>query len=324
MRFEDASGLVECVGDTFATSTSSDGLSVNKAQGERIVLHLAPKSANGADRRDDDVPSKAGDITIHRRVRLAEIFGKPGAPGGLDPEPAKVEYRHYDQPSAAGAERRLNRLRYVEGMIISADMQADTFTVPTAGRALMVDQAEKSSSPSVAQDKSPVLFPDSSHGRGNSLFTWSGSMVMDHRAGRLEIHKGTRSEDQGVRLVHKPLGGGQPMTLDCDALTALFQNSPDGGEKKKDAEQQRLVRALAHGDVTAESEGGIMKLLAEDLDYDAVKSTIDAWAPEDERVTFFDQRHVTPLIARKLHYDLNTGEPFVTEPLPITMPIKRK
>lgn len=314
MHFDNQSGLVECKGQASATSVSEDGLTLDKAQGERFVLHLAPRSQRSA-----AGPGPLGapnNLGIDGRILLAEAFGVPTKDSAPEAR-ATVESRRYTAPMDSGAERKLERLLFVEGLTIAADQRAHLFSVPTPGRALVVDRTQKPGEERTAAqrpgDPHPAVFPDnSSQGRGHSLFTWTGSMSMDNVAGRLEMH-------DGVRLVHKPLGDGEPMTLDANDLTAFFRTSEPGP-----TDRQRLVRALARGDVTAETEGGIMRLLAQDLDYDAVNRAIDAAAPEGERATLFDQRKATPLVARRMHWDMVKDKVTVTEPAPMTVPLNKK
>ncbi len=328
MRFINKEGLVECVGEAVAVS-HPDELTVDTVHGERIVLNLAPKE-NTEGGPAPGLSVDVAELMKDRELVSAEIIGQAAEAGETpdltDPSRlAQVESRRYVLDAAAPEGRRLERLLYMAGGRIIADNRAGTTTVPGPGRALVLDnRAEDPPKPGGAAGAVKAVEPALPLGvggrRGASLFEWEGSLTFDRAAGLLTL-------DRGVRLSHKPLGNESPIRMWCDYLEAHLDETT--GAKPPDvaamvAGKEQLVRAIARGTVSVENESGQIQLNADELDYDAVAGTIIASGlpGAGERATLMDKRRATPLVGRKLKWDIKRDTQEVIEPMPISAPLK--
>ena len=68
------------------------------------------------------------------------------------------------------------------------------------------------------------------------------------------------------------------------------------------------------------AESGPSKVLADRFDYDAQTGIAEARAENGNRVTLYDDRKPTPLIAKRLMWDLARDRVEIAEPAPIAAP----
>lgn len=320
MLFNNTRGMVECAGDTVVTATSE--LREQTLKAERLNLWLTPagdESVGSTETPGVDVgtstPSQAGLAPGERRLLKAEAIGASvEREGGAN---ASVEMRRYARPiqTIASADdvsrpikvgdRVLEQVVYFDGGRIIADDIAGTVEIPGAGRAIVRDQKNAASTDSV---KSSVeVSPQPGGSRGTSRFTWTGSMKLDRASGLLRMLKDTE-------LVHLPLGSNQVTRVVATQMDATLNLRGDG----LDARSAELQRAEAIGAVFAES--GTQKILADRLVYEALIGTALATSSDGNRVTLYDERKPTPMVARALKWDLVRDRVEVTEPAPITSP----
>jgi hypothetical protein len=199
-----------------------------------------------------------------------------------------------------------------------ADDEHGTFTVPAAGRALVLDH-------SVAKETKPAAgtSPLASVGsQGTTLMEWSGTMTMS-RITELADAGG------GVRITHKPLSSSnKPVVLEADSVRARFRlaakdappaNATPGGNAPRD----QLVSATARGGVRITTDMGNKELTADEAVYHAVNEMVEATATDPgSGVTFLDKTKGVPTIARKLRWNLKTDAIEIIEPMPIAAPFK--
>lgn len=300
MSFNDRSGVVECHGDVVA-STDPAGLKVELTRGEHLRLEFTP------------APEDAGSLAAmekgaapapeqKRELLRAEVSGD----GEND---ALVESRTYVRDADDPEGRRLVQFVRLTGGRIIADDTAGTLSVPGAGRAAIYDgRATSDRGEMVARQRGDLVSGRSF--RGSALFIWKGAMSMDRSSGLLRLRR-------AVQMVHRPLDGGPPATMECERLDATFAVPRTRGEAEGAGTE--LTRATARDAVYVESGG--RKMLADQVEYDAAASIAEATADEGNRVTLYDDTRATPVTARSLIWNLATDRITVREPTPIVTPM---
>ncbi|MBY0310885.1 MAG: hypothetical protein K2W85_02325 [Phycisphaerales bacterium] len=319
MLFNNTRGTVECAGDTVVAATSA--LREQTLKAERLNLWLTPAgeesvaAAQVLTTSSTNGQTSSGLAAGERRLLKAEAIGasveREGAPN------ASVEMRRYARPiqtiaSADDAdrpvrigERVLEQVVFLDGGRIIADDVAGTVEIPGAGRAIVRDQKNAGSTEASKTTAAPASPATGS--RGTSRFTWTGSMKLDRPSGLLRMLKDTE-------LVHLPLGSNQVTRIVATQMDATLNLRGEGLE----ARSAELQRAEAIGAVFAES--GTQKLLCDRLVYEALAGTALATSNDGNRVTLYDDRKPTPMVAKALKWDLTRDRVEVTEPAPITSP----
>ncbi len=324
MLFNNSAGTIDCIGETVVTAASN--LRTQTMRSDKLQLWLTPApaasessaaspTAQGAaaptgttlaantPARAGENPSPAPVDTGDRKLLRAKAIGasveREGAPH------ATVEVRRYAPPPAAGSERVLEQVLYVEGPTIEANDEAGTISVPSAGRAIVRDQRAAGNSVVLA-NSSGLPVSASGGAKGTSRFTWAESMEFVRSTGTLTMKK-------DVELVHLPLGSQVVTRLVAMKMDAKF-NMQGGANNPRSAE---LVSADATGAVYAES--GTQRLMCDTFAYDALRGTAEASAQAGNKVTLFDEKK-PPLVAKRLFWDLVKDRVEIMEPAPITAP----
>lgn len=327
MLFNNTRGTVECAGDTVVAATSA--LRQQTLRAERLNLWLTPSGETSAAASNTPAPNNTpttgtaapasgnGPIAGDRRLLKAEAIGAAVERDGA--ANASVEMRRYARPiqtiaSADDAsrpitvgDRVLEQVVYMEGARILADDVTGAVEIPGAGRAIVRDQKQAAASEQPKQPEGTATATPSTGSRGTSRFTWTGSMKLDRTTGLLRMLRDTE-------LVHLPLGTTQVTRIVASELDATLNLKGDG----LDARSAELQRAEAVGAVFAES--GTQKLLCDRLIYEAVAGTAQAMSTNGNRVTLYDERKPTPMVAKALKWDLTRDRVEITEPAPITAP----
>jgi hypothetical protein len=335
MLFNNTAGTIECVGETVVTAASSLRTQTMRSDKLNRWMTPAPVSESSPGNGGAGVPTASAPTTNvsgaagalaantpakaestppvtetspapgeQRKLLRAEAIGaseeREGAPH------ATVEVRRYSPPPSTGAERVLDQVLYVEGPRIIADDVKGTITVPAAGRAIVRDQ--RAAGNAVVLATSSGLSQATTGGaRGTSRFTWAESMEFTRAAGTLTMKK-------DVELVHLPLGSQQVTRVVAMKMDARF-NMQGGPNAPRSAE---LVGADASGAVYAES--GQQRLLCDTFAYDALKGSAEASAQANNKVTLYDDKKGSQLVAKKLFWDLVKDRVEIMEPAPITAP----
>ncbi len=311
MLFNNARGTVECAGDT--TVMAASALRQQTIKAERLNLWLTPAGEQTPlGGRSGGSGLAAGERALLKAEAVGAAVERDGAAN------ATVEMRRYARPISTIAsaddanrpitigDRVLEQVLYMEGPRILADDVAGTVEIPGAGRAIVRDQ--KQSGSSTSRENQPDTSPIAAGGsRGTSRLTWAERMTLDRNSGLLRMTKDTE-------LVHLPLGGTQATRIVASQMDAYLNLRGDGLE----ARSAELQRAEAVGAVFAES--GTQKLLCDRLVYDAVSGVASASSNDGSRVTLYDERKPTPMVARSLRWDLLRDRVEVTEPSPIASP----
>lgn len=290
MTYDDTTGLARCEGDANASLVRGD---VSRDTLAADAVDLALDVTVPPARSPDDKPSPS------RRLLRAEAHGTSDAR-------AKVEARRYDLRTGTPV---LERLHYLEGVTIRADVATGTLDVPTPGRLLALDRRRLEADPGVSPGAAMTQAASIS-ARGTALFTWGGSL-------RLERVAGVATLRDSVRMVHdRP--SGQRTELECATLTARFVEHAAATASPQDSVSGELVSATASDGVWLRSN--LKELRAAALVYDAVKETIDAFSAPNSFVTVSDPSRPAPLQAASIRWDLGADRIDVLNTRPVTLP----
>lgn len=332
MTFVDSKGELECAGDVDASWMQGD-VSRDQASAERVKMWFTPGGkgttlstaiTGGATRAPSttQAPTPANDAkptaAEPRRLLRAEAIGSNAErEGGA---PASIESRRF---ALVDGKPTLERLLYVEGDTIKADNEAGTLDVPGPGRLFTMDhratQARVQALINQPRDQDrnqplAALANDTNGARGEAKFEWKGSLKADKGAKTITLH-------EGVKLRHHRSQDGLLTDLECqDLLAMLGESKPGATSQAKDAKDLSgdLMWAMAKGGVWLRS--GTREITGAQLLYDAANGLVDAMAPEDSKVTIFDQGTATPLSAKRILWNLSSGRLEVKEPGTIVAP----
>ncbi|HVU63317.1 MAG TPA: hypothetical protein VHC70_05035, partial [Phycisphaerales bacterium] len=342
MIFNNAAGTLDASGNTKVISTSA--LQTQTLLADRLQLWITPagdaKPAGPPQAQPSSDPTRIA-LGDDRQLLKAQATGASEQREGA--AYATIEVRKYAaNPAAAGSatlgsgtrpnapailpseaadasqpDRVLEQVFYVEGPKIIADEQAGTITVPAAGRAIIRDQRAANSQALIANSSGVPAAGEAASAKGakgTSRFTWAESMQFTRSTGTLTMKK-------DVELIHLPLGSSQVTRLVAMRMDARFNVLGGAGQPVAPGSAQRsaeLVEAVATGAVYAES--GPQKLLCDRISYDALRGTAEASALANNRVTLHDDRQSTPVVAKRLFWDLVKDRIEIMEPAPITAP----
>lgn len=326
MVYDNTRGTIDC--DGRATFSSTSIVSVQKAAAEQIRIMITPGS--GADK----LTQQDGAVVSDRRVLRAEAIGTGAMLAGAADKPAsgsnaKLESYRFASPAQPGVQGPREQVLYIEGPRIvydagsggtpspppgSSATTTGTFSVPASGFAVIRD--ERTAPPGTENSPAPpksastptfVLGANSGATRGTSRLAWGGSMNYDLASGRLVMQK-------DVELAHLPPGANKAARLVASTISAMFGTSASQGSQ--------LLRAEAAGAVYAETgpAGDQQKMFADHFIYDGTSGKAEAWADDKNRVTFYQDKRPTPVVAKRLLWDLISDRVEITEAAPIIAP----
>ncbi len=302
MTFFDNTGKLECTGDARAISTP-DAMSRDEIEADRLKLALRPHV-------NDEPASQDGQPKPSPLLRAEAIGSVLDREGGVN---ARVTSERFSPDGSSPEGRRREQLQYLEGPKIVADNEAGTLDVPAAGMLVLSDR-RAGNRPAASDPGSSSLSQPGT--KGDSLFNWAGSLHMERESGRLEMH-------DGVHLTHRAVRDAQITNLDCANLTATART------KGPTTEGATLTSAVASGAVyvtvgpeatKAQPRPLRKELVADKVDYDAVKGSVDATAAAGGLVSMFDPAKGVPVNATRLIWELNSGRVEVKNLEPIVGP----
>jgi lipopolysaccharide export system protein LptA len=283
MVYNDTSGNLDAVGDVYAVSTPDD-LRRDEIEAWRVKLTLRPRSEG----------AQPGASSVLRAEAIGSMLDHEGG------TTAKVTSERFVAEPAAPGGRRREQVQYVEGPRVLADDEKGTADVPGAGKLIYVDNAADRGPDSNGQ--SALARGDA---RGDTLFTWSGSLHMDRATGKADMH-------QGVRMTHRSLTDRLITNVDCDHLTAvgagkgIGTSAPDSKASFQSATATGAVY-VTQGPEDDGSRKPRKELVADRVDYDAVKQTLEAAAAKEGLVSYLDPARGAPMSAKALSWDLASG-----------------
>ncbi|MCC6950660.1 MAG: hypothetical protein IT433_04355 [Phycisphaerales bacterium] len=292
LTFDDVTGVAIASGAAHA-EMNRGSIEKDTLKAARVMLNITPAPAAEAGSTGLTEPPADKDAPAPRQLLAVTATG-------TESSPASVESRRYapDAPSPT-----LERLLYLEGSDVRADLALGTLSVPGTGKAVSLDRraAEQSGG-----QTSPLPVGD---GRGSTLFRWAGSMVVERQSG-------TATLSGGVKMTHDALTG-ERTELESDSLTARFSAQPAPGT---DAPRGELLTASAAGGVWMRAGG--TELRADTLEFDARGRSAEAWGGPGRPVTAVDPSRATPLNAARIRWDVATGRLEVLDASPMTAPRK--
>ncbi len=291
MRFNDAAGQIDCVGDVVAINEVGE-LATDVLRSHRVVIDLEP-----VDSAEGGPSTRDGALAIEeRRVREIRAIGESTEVAGG--EMAVAELRRYVADEAHEGGRRLERFARLKGDRIIASEVEGTLLVPGPGDAALYDARAVAAAKSEGTD----LLPAGGGGqlRGATLFRWDGALTGNRAEGTLVMKR-------AVEMVHKPLDPEQPeILMVCEDLLTRMEEPGDAPASA--AEENRLSQIEAEGAVyvRADTPGTTQRkeLIADRLFYDAATGKVLAWAREGNQVKLFDVMRGAPVMARELEWDL--------------------
>lgn len=290
LTFDDVTGVAIATGTAHA-EMSRGSIEKDTLKAARVTLSITP--APPAPVEPAPAASTGTQAPVSRQLLSVTATGAEG-------KPASVESRRYAPDVTPPT---LERLLYLEGSEVRADLALGRLGVPGAGKAVSLDRraAEQRQN-----QTSPLPVGD---GRGSTLFRWAGSMMVERQSG-------TATLSGGVQMTHDTLTG-ERTELESDSLTARFSEQPAPGT---DALRGELLTASAAGGVWMRAGG--TELRADTLEYDARGRSAEAWGGPGRPVTAVDPSRATPLNAARIRWDIATGRLEVLDASPMTAPRK--
>ena len=309
MVYDDIRGTIDCDGDAGFSATSLTN--VQRAQADQIRINITPGS--GADRTTKVGDSVVGDRRVIRAEAVGAIVNREGGKN------AKIESYRYAQPAQVGVQGPREQVMYIEAPRIVYDDAAGNgqgvFSTPAAGFAIVRDEraaqasapANGSAAPGAQGGVTSPPLAQLGAARGTSRLAWQGSMNFNRSTGQLTMQK-------DVELAHLPPGASKATRMVASTVTATFGS---GGQNSSE-----LTRAEASGAVYAETgpAGDQQKMVADHVIYDALGGRAEAWADDTNRVTFYQDKRPTPVVAKRMLWDLIKDRVEITEPAPIIAP----
>jgi hypothetical protein len=287
----------------------------NEASSSEMIEDEASPRAAASDR---DTPEGAATAPAERNAT------QPSGPLDTGRQLEKLVAREaavFVARSAAEDEsgRPHTRLR-LEGPTIRFSRAEERVVVPGSGRLLVEDhrpQAKPATQPAPSPDEAeanpPAQAADGSEGsaapgssgvdftgRGETLFTWTGSLTLDAARSDMLI-------EEDVWMIYRPLGQAPPLTLSCQRLLADLADAGGLGMwLSNDAPDTELQQVQADRDVRLQRSG--REITAQHLKYTAGDRRVQFWSAEPPLVTVTSQDEPTALRAHRVQWDLRQNQ----------------
>lgn len=191
------------------------------------------------------------------------------------------------------------RITKLDSTRIDIDNIGGILSVPAPGRLLVSDQRMDTES------------TDQASLRGSALFDWEGDLLLDRPSGEMEL-------SNRVRMIHRPIGDGADVELECESLTADFLEEGGATELTSAGDASQLEDIEASGAVWART--GQQQIIADKLVYVAETQAATATAQGGGWVTLFDPAQPAPVTAAELLWSLKSGRIEVIRPNPVSIP----
>lgn len=193
-----------------------------------------------------------------------------------------------------------------EGKTLEYDQLHQQIQVPGAGLMLVQDDRPRAAKPAQNPEQ-PAPAVASFSGRGKTLFTWQGGMLIDAAQNDLLMH------DQ-VQMVHQPEQA-DTVQLDCHRLMADLQEVSGVKPDTRTTAQPKLTAVLAEagGGKRLRLITGKRTLVADHLEYLASDQTVTFWADPQARAMADDGVN-PPLYAEQFIWNLRKQQLRIAEP----------
>ncbi len=312
LTFDDASGVAEGAGGVVAVN-APDALTHDRLGAERVRLEFTPAPPADAP-PGGERPKKLEERKLLRATAIGGVLENEGGANAT----AEV-LRWAADPGAPGGRRLVRALR-VEAPSLAGDDQTGTLDAPGAGKLLVRDYAPE---PREHPDERAPAAPMNSGWaagdfRGDSLFTWEGSMHLDRAAGTLEMQGNTS-------LTHMSLAYDRVIRLIAERMSATIR-AREGSLSEGGASDAELLSASARGAVHATIGTRNPKapfdreMVADRVDYDAAGGILEATAHEGNLVTLFDGARGTATSAESITWNVARDEVKFVRAQPVVIP----
>lgn len=284
--YSDVEGRAEALGEVVIIG-EDPGAKRDLGRGDRLVVEITPRS-EGGDQSEREL------LSVLIEAIEASRESEP-ASDQSDPLGAELELRRYASRSDPSAAAGLEQLLFVSGSAISVRDRTASIEVPGAGRLLVENRRSPESSGVEGQATLDA--------RGTTLFDWHDGLTIDRSAamgaGRgpvVATMKGT------VHIRHLAPGASAATAIDCDIVNAEFtqEESQSGGG------DGTLRRIDAKGAIFVLHMN--LKVLADELAYDAASNEVLVSAAPGRRITMFDESEGRRISAEAAAVDLVSGE----------------
>jgi lipopolysaccharide export system protein LptA len=293
MTFNDTTGVIDCVGETKALARPDDATTDTLAA-EQLRIELTPAS--------EDAKQSGKPARVLVRATATES-SDAAATGNASALAESLSYT----PGAPQNKETLERVRSLKAPTITLEAERQLLVVPTAGRLYLQDVRPEGETlpPGAAEPAS------ADRTRGYALFEWKGSMQLDRSTGSAQML-------DRVRVTQRAPTDQHALYLECDKLLASG-TAPARDSSVDGASGRGEVRSVvAQGNVYAKSQD--RELAADRAEYLAQTRTLVASGDNGNSITLFDPKTATPVTARELAWELDTGRIEIRRPGPIVAP----
>jgi hypothetical protein len=305
MQYDHHSGFARFQGDTVAVTSSPTDQTRLSCDDLRIEFEpqaVADAAGEGADAAADD-PANDGNA-LARQVRSMQATGD-----------SIFLAERFDLPVDDESRRLVSRFRLTgEAMMFTA--ASEQLSVPGPGTMLIEDYRGDGDANAADAGEGAASGGVALVGNGQTLFTWTGGLLMDAARNDLVIR-------EDVRMIHRSLGRGSVVHLDSRRFTADLEES--GGLSvwlSGDAPRPQLRTARADEAVRIR-EGG-RTILADHAHYDGSRDMADIFADPGKQVTVTDDDEpVASLRAERLRWDLARNRFEAVRPTGGRVPLRR-
>jgi len=274
MRFDERQGRLDVAGDVVARESSKPA-EQNRLEAGRLRLDLV---RSGDDPSDDPAADPLGDQAMLKRLVARDNV-------------VLLSTRWTD----ASRDQLATRLR-ISGPTLTFDNLLETARVDGPGSMLIEDRRPA--------DRQPAGDAVDITGRGVTLFTWTGRMVLEGPS--------TDATFVGeMQMTHRPAGGGGVIDLQADRLVADMVGL-DGMEALETVEQVTIDHIEATGRVQVRD--GRKHVLADSLYYDGAAESVVLQGSEAQPVKLIDLAEGKPVLADRILWNLPQNEWRVTKP----------
>lgn len=152
-------------------------------------------------------------------------------------------------------------------------------------------------------------------GRGATLFTWAGSLLLDAFNNDMAI-------DRQVQMVHRPMGSDQVVQMDCQNLLCDLEATGGLGQLFSGNSPKPSVKAIvADRDVLVRADKRLIE--CDRLEYVGPEQTVYLLANTGKLVKMTDPGSAQPYSATRFRWDLKNNRVEIIQPGAASSPLSR-